>query len=354
MAYTKQTWTDFEQIITAEKLNHIEDGIYNASAQYYTPSVSQPAGNKTMVVAFNPSSTDMPSVQSVSVTLPAGPQGEKGDTGEQGLQGETGTAGANGTTFIPAVSEDGLISWTNDGGLENPDSVNIKGSKGDTGPQGPKGDTGERGPQGIQGEVGPQGQQGAPGTAGADGVTPNIQIGTVTTLPAGSDATASITGTAENPILNLGIPEGAPGSGGSGGDPYRLIAIVEITEPVASVNISQDNNGNSFALSELYIYSGLDVIASASSQLCVTLNDDYTATGTNGAVGTTARSVNIQSTWVGYRITQIGTAQYNYMAVSSPAGNIRLTVGPEKITKITLVVLGGVEFTAGKFFIYGR
>lgn len=55
------------------------------------------------------------------------------------------------------------------------------------------------------------------GEDGKDGVTPNLSIGTVTTLSAGSNATASITGTKENPILNLGIPKGADGSGGSGG-----------------------------------------------------------------------------------------------------------------------------------------
>ena len=49
------------------------------------------------------------------------------------------------------------------------------------------------------------------GTNGKDGVTPNIQIGTVDTLPAGSQATATITGTTENPLLNLGIPQGKTG-----------------------------------------------------------------------------------------------------------------------------------------------
>lgn len=51
------------------------------------------------------------------------------------------------------------------------------------------------------------------GTDGKDGVTPDIQIGTVTTLPAGSAATASMGGTAAQPTLNLGIPQGAPGGG---------------------------------------------------------------------------------------------------------------------------------------------
>ena len=38
-----------------------------------------------------------------------------------------GEAGKNGVTFIPSVSEAGVLSWTNDGGLANPDPVNIKG-----------------------------------------------------------------------------------------------------------------------------------------------------------------------------------------------------------------------------------
>ena len=38
-----------------------------------------------------------------------------------------------GVTFTPSVSEDSIISWTNDGGLDDPTPVNIKGLKGDTG-----------------------------------------------------------------------------------------------------------------------------------------------------------------------------------------------------------------------------
>ena len=48
-----------------------------------------------------------------------------------------------------------------------------------------------------------------PALKGKDGVTPNLTIGTVETLPSGSDATATITGDKENPVLNLGIPKGA-------------------------------------------------------------------------------------------------------------------------------------------------
>lgn len=82
-----------------------------------------------------------------------GAQGLKGDTGPQGEQGsvgpkgEQGDTGARGTTFTPVVDSKGNISWSNDGGLENPQTVNITGpqgdmgAKGDTGPQGEKGTT---------------------------------------------------------------------------------------------------------------------------------------------------------------------------------------------------------------------
>ena len=80
--------------------------------------------------------------------------------------------GVNGTTYTPSVSAAGEISWTNDGGKDNPEPVNIKGPKGDTGPQGAPGKDGERGPQGEPGKdgaAGPQGSQGEPGAEGPQG-----------------------------------------------------------------------------------------------------------------------------------------------------------------------------------------
>lgn len=59
--------------------------------------------------------------------------------------------------------------------------------------------------------------KGEPGEPGENGVTPNLTIGTVETLAAGSSATASIEGTAENPVLILGIPQGAKGKDGASG-----------------------------------------------------------------------------------------------------------------------------------------
>ncbi len=89
------------------------------------------------------------------------------------------------------------------------------GPVGPAGPQGEQGETGPEGPQGEQGEVGPQGpvgETGPAGPAGEDGLTPTLTIGTVTTGEPGTEASASITGTAPNFVLNLTIPQGQPGA----------------------------------------------------------------------------------------------------------------------------------------------
>lgn len=72
----------------------------------------------------------------------------------------------------------------------------IRGEKGSTGSTGAKGDKGDKGDQGVQGE------------RGLTGATPNLTVGTVDTLTPNDDATVNITGTAENPVLNFGIPKG--------------------------------------------------------------------------------------------------------------------------------------------------
>lgn len=50
--------------------------------------------------------------------------------------------GQDGATFTPSVDDSGNLSWTNNKGLVNPDPVNIKGPKGDTGEPGQSGTDG--------------------------------------------------------------------------------------------------------------------------------------------------------------------------------------------------------------------
>ena len=86
--------------------------------------------------------------------------------GQTGATGAAGAKGANGTTFTPSVSSAGVLSWSNNGGLNNPTSVNIKGPKGDTGATGAPGATGPKGDKGNTGATGPQGPKGDKGDTG--------------------------------------------------------------------------------------------------------------------------------------------------------------------------------------------
>ena len=58
---------------------------------------------------------------------------------------------------------------------------------------------------GATGDIGPT------GPTGATGETPTLTIGTVTTGDPGTEAAATITGTAPNFVLNLTIPQGPTG-----------------------------------------------------------------------------------------------------------------------------------------------
>lgn len=90
--------------------------------------------------------------------------------------------GPSGAVFTPSV-QNGIISWTNNGGLPNPVSVDIRGPKGDTGNIGPAGPSGSQGPvgpvgpqgvQGVQGPVGPVGPAGPRGPQGEKGPQGNV------------------------------------------------------------------------------------------------------------------------------------------------------------------------------------
>ena len=135
--------------------------------------------------------TGTPSAAVFNFTIP------RGDTGAQGVQGEPGTPGANGqdgapgadgkdgVTFTPSVDTNGDLSWTNDGGLPNPETVNVR---------------------------------------GAQGEAATVQVGETTTLPAGSQATVSNSGSSEAAVLNFGIPTGQPGADGQA----ATIAVGEV------------------------------------------------------------------------------------------------------------------------------
>lgn len=174
------------------------------------------------------------------------PQGLKGDTGAKG------DTGSNGYTYYPALDSEGNLSWTNDGGLVNPETVNImgpqglKGDQGIQGEQGLKGDTGEQGPQGIQGEQGPQGE------AGKDGTTPSIAAAASIDSTSLDTPTVTVTktGTDTEPTFNFAFVglKGAKGDQGEAGeqgpqgdkgqDGTSPVAKVESTDTGATITIT--------------------------------------------------------------------------------------------------------------------
>lgn len=120
-------------------------------------------------------------------------------------------ARSTGVTFTPHISLDGVISWTNDGGLDNPAPVSVKGAKGD------KGETGATGATGAQGERGEKGDKGDAGEPGEAGKAATIAVGTVETGEPGAEASVTNTGTESAAVLHFVIPRGAKGEQGEKG-----------------------------------------------------------------------------------------------------------------------------------------
>ena len=129
-----------------------------------------------------------------------GPTGPTGPSGPATITVGTTTTGDPGT----------LASVTNSGTLENV-VLDFTIPVGATGPTGPAGIAGATGPTGPAGVDGIDGATGPTGPTGADAPTPTITIGTVTSGDPGTEAAATITGTAPDFVLNLTIPQGPTG-----------------------------------------------------------------------------------------------------------------------------------------------
>ena len=115
--------------------------------------------------------------------------------------------GEDGATFTPSVDSKGNLSWSNNKGLTNPTTVNIKGNKGDTGEQGIQGEQGEKGDTGV-------GVKSITSTNNtADGGTSVITV----TLTDGSESTFNVKNGSKG---STGIQgeKGEPGAKGDKGD----------------------------------------------------------------------------------------------------------------------------------------
>ena len=149
--------------------------------------------------------------------------------------------------FTPSVSSEGVISWTNNGDLPNPQSVNVKGADGDDGAAATIAvGTVQTGAAGSSASVtnsgtssaavfdfvipaGANGQDGADGQNGADGAAATITVGTVTTGNAGTNASVTNSGTTSAAVLDFVIPRGDAGQAGyptiASGDAGKVLKV---------------------------------------------------------------------------------------------------------------------------------
>ena len=100
-----------------------------------------------------------------------------------------------------------------------------------------KGEQGEQGLQGIQGEKGDTGATGETGPAGQDGLSATIQVGTVSTLPAGSNVTITNSGDETSAVFNFGIPKGEKGDKGDKGDTGEIPEGTIESDDVDSIEV---------------------------------------------------------------------------------------------------------------------
>ena len=179
----------------------------------------------------------------------------KGDKGADGTNGADGANGADGVTFTPSVDSAGNLSWTNDGGLSNPATVNIKGATGAIGERGEQGIPGERGAQGAKGDKGDKGDKGADGAPGKDGSDATVTAENIQTALGYTPVTPSDLATKQNvltdadkqSITKLGMTTGAAWTDAEqkaarermGLDkPYELIEEIVLEEEVKEISRS--------------------------------------------------------------------------------------------------------------------
>ena len=175
-------------------------------------------------------------------------KGAKGDKGDTGAKGDKGDTGATPNIVIGTVTtgEAGTNASATITGTTPNLTLNMtipKGAKGDTGAAGEKGDKGEKGDTGADGATGAKGDKGDRGEKGADGVTPTLSIGTVTTGAAGSSASVTMSGTAPSYVLNFTIPKGDKGDKGDSSTIETITnAIVNRETELAKVNYASSVN----------------------------------------------------------------------------------------------------------------
>lgn len=194
---------------------------------------------------------------------------------------------------------------------------------------------------------GKPGKDGEPGKDGNPGFTPNIQIGTVTTLEPDQQATVERTGDNENPVFNFGIPRGKDGeSGGSTADALQF-AVKETSEGNPVVISDSAEFGNQglelYGQSEQEVESKVQCIAPFEVQSIVKhLTVNYQSDKTNEMIITTTSGVTqYESAVIEFQLKagayiikydnlEGSFADYEFIQIKDSGSNVKATLSKTK------------------------
>ena len=280
MAYQKQQWLANQTIISADRMNHIEDGIANIEltpgADGITPQLR--LGDSGIEVSYDNGQQWQLLVPLSQIT---GPQGEPGQTVKIYKTYASVEAMNADAENVPEGSLVMIVSDVND---EDNGKIYSKGADGfvfvvD-----------------ISGMQGIQGEQGAPGETG---LTPVISV-KAETLEAGAQATATRSGTDEAPLITFGIPRGADGAEGAPGKdgvtpdisavavsvPYGTPISVEKSgttqAPVFTFSIPEGKQGEAPDTSKYVTYSDFEYGGAQRKTIQLANYDSISGVGTDG------------------------------------------------------------------------
>nr|UWI04663.1 MAG: hypothetical protein [Bacteriophage sp.] len=267
-------------------------------------------------------------------------------------------------TEVGALSADTLQAATNAALAQAKASGAFDGADGNTGPQGPKGDTGGTGPQG------PKGDTGATGPAG---------IVISSTQPTGDTHPVWLNpdGDADGEGFSLGISSAAVGqiavvaavdadgvptawepvdmpSGGEEKE-WTLIRNLTLEAQVDRVDITTDEHGNTFSLSECYCAISIQSYEDSESEVFFLPNGGW-STG-DPTITSTVKSSKSSATWRNgavFHAVSSGTAIVSEQLPCRSANNLLNSNAKLNQARITKLSFAG-KFGAGcSFWIIGR
>jgi hypothetical protein len=182
------------------------------------------------------------------------------------------------------------------------------------------------------GQAGTNGTPGTNGTNGAPGATPVLTVGTVTQLAAGATPTFTITGSAPNYTVNVGIPAGQAGTNGA----TPVLSVGTVTQLAAGATPTF-------------------TITGSAPNYTVNVGIPAGQAGTNGTPGTNGTNGATPVLSVG-TVTQLAAGATPTFTITGTAPNYTVNIGipagaagaPGATVAATATSLGAVQLPTGQ------